>query len=254
MLAEKIKRSAMTMPMQQASNANTAVTRTDLERLLEAVGSPEMLDVSGQDLHGISLMNFNLRGAKISQARISEANLCGANLSRADLHGADLGGTYLCWADLRSANLSEADLCGVDLSWADLREADLRGAKLDMSTLYGASLNNADLRGASLDETDLRGADLSWASFGGASAFELTRSHLRRRGAIFREKTNVIVAEHFSEKAGRYTLGFALGLPFMSVVGFLMGLGIRVIFKHMRLELHPGNGAPCQAESSGRHR
>ena len=219
---------------QKASNANTTVTRTDLVRLLEVVGSPEKLNVSGQDLHEISLMNFNLRGANISQARICEANLCGANISGVDLHRADLRGTYLCWADLRGANLSEADLCEVDLSWADLRGADLRGARLDMTILYGASMSKADLRGASLDGTDLRGADLSWASLGGASPFELTRSHLRLRGAIFREKSYVIVAEQFSEKAGRYALGFAIGLPLMSVVGFLLGLGIRVIFTHMR--------------------
>ncbi len=203
------------MPVQQQANtADTAVTRTDVVRLLEEVGSPEKLDVSGQNLQGINLMNFNLRGSNLSQARICEANLCGANLSKADLHGADLRGTYLCWADLRGANLSEADLQGADLC-------------------------QADLRGASLDKTDLRGADLSWASLGGASTFELTRGQLRRRGAIFREKTTVIVAERFSDKAGRSALGFALGLPLMSVVGFLMGLGIRIIFTRNRLKRHP---------------
>jgi len=88
-----------------------------------------------------------------------------------------------------------------------------------------------------LDKTDLRGASL-----GGASTFERTRSHLRRRGAIFVETTEVIVAEPFSEKVGRYALGFALGLPFMSVVGFfLMVVGIRVIFTHLRLNTHPAN-------------
>jgi pentapeptide repeat protein len=214
MRAEKMKRSAVTMPVQQKVNhTDTAIARTDVVRLLQEVGSPEQLDVSGQDLRGISLMNFNLRGANMSQARLCEANLCGANLCRADLHGADLRGTSLCWADLRGANLYEADLRGADLSWADLQEADLRGVNLDMTNLYGASLCKADLRGAPLDKTDLRGADLSWASFGGASTFERTRSHLRRRGAIFREKTKVIVAERFSEKACRYALGFALGLP-----------------------------------------
>ncbi len=210
----------MTKPVQQqATTADTAVTRTDLVRLLEEVGSPEQLDVSGQNLQGITLMNFNLRGSNLSQARICEANLCGANLSKADLHGADLRGAYLCWADLRGANLSEADLCEAQLIWADLRTADLRGA--------------------CLDKTDLRGADLSWASLGGASAFELTRGQLRRSGAIFREKTKVIVAERFSDKAGRSALGFALGLPCMSVVGFLMGLGIRIIFTRNRLKRHP---------------
>ncbi len=204
---------------QQANTEDTAVTRTDLVRLLQETGRPEPLDVSGQDLRGITLINGHLEGANLSQARVCEANLCGAKLSKADLHGADLRGTYLCWADLRRANLAEADLREACLIWADLQEADLRGALLDT--------------------TDLRGADLSWAALGGASTFEQTRSHLRSRGALFREKTNVIVAERFSEKVGRYALGCALGLPGMSVVGFLMVLGVRFIFTQTRLKRQP---------------
>ena len=61
------------------------------------------------------------------------------------------------------------------------------------------------------------------------------------REAIFREKTNVIVAERFSEKASRYALGFALGLPCMSVVGFMMVLGIRAILAQMRPHKHSVN-------------
>jgi uncharacterized protein YjbI with pentapeptide repeats len=237
---------------QKVNHADRAVARTDVVRLLQEVESPEQLDVSGQDLRGINLMNCNLSGVNMSQARVCEANLCGAQLSKADLHGADLRGTYLCWADLRGANLYEADFREADLSWADLQEADLRGVNLDGATLYGAYLGRADLRGAFLDKTDLRGADLSWASLGGASTFERTKSHLRRRGAIFREKTEVIVAERFSEKVGRYALGFALGLPFMSVVGFVMGVGIRYIRTHMQLKRYPGNEIPCQRGSSPR--
>jgi hypothetical protein len=158
------------MPVhQQGTNANTAVARTAVVRLLQEGGSPAKLDVSGQDLRGITLINGHLEGADLSQARICEANLCGAKLSKADLHG----------------------------------------------------------------------ADLSWAALGGASTFEQTRSHLRRRGALFREKTNVMVAERFSEKVGRYALGCALGLPGMSVVGFLMVLGVRFIFTQTRLKRQP---------------
>ena len=175
------------MPVQEKANTeDTAVTRTDLGHLLQEVGSSDQLDVSGQDVRGIDLMNCNWEGANLSQARVCAANLCGANLSKADLQ-------------------------------------------------------ESDLRGASLDKTDLRGADLSWASLGGASACARNKSHLRRRGAIFREKTNVIVAERFSEKVSRYALGFALGLPCMSVVGFMMVLGIRAILLHMRLHTHPVN-------------
>jgi uncharacterized protein YjbI with pentapeptide repeats len=77
----------MTMPVQQnTANADTAIMRTDVVRLLQEGGCPEQLDVSGQDVRGISLMNCNLRGANLSQARICEANLCWAKLSKADLH------------------------------------------------------------------------------------------------------------------------------------------------------------------------
>src|SRR6266536_375289 len=190
MRAERMKRSTMTMTVQQQANTEgAAVTRTDLIHLLQEAGHPEQLDVSGQDLRGIDLMNCNLEGADLSQARVCEA--------------------------------------------------DLRGAKLERATLYGASLGRADLRGALLDKTDLRGADLSWACLGGANTCERTRSHLRRRGAIFREKTTVIVAERFSEKVGRYALGFGFGLLCMNVVGFLMVVGVRFIFTHTWLHRHP---------------
>ena len=68
----------MTIPVQQKANhAGTARTRTDVVRLLQDVGSPEQLDVSGQNLSGINLMNCDLRGANLSQASACAANLCG---------------------------------------------------------------------------------------------------------------------------------------------------------------------------------
>jgi len=195
------------MPAQQkTTNANTAMRRRDVVRLLQKVGNPEQLDISHHDLHGIALMNGNLRGANLSQASVCEANLCGADLSKTDLHGADLSGTYLCCADLR--------------------ETDLRGANLDWAILYGAFLGRADLRGTSLDKTDVRGADLSWACFGEASDDEQLKHQLWRRGAIFRETTNVRV----SEGAGRHALGFALGFLSLSVVSFVCLVGLRLLF------------------------
>ena len=185
------------MPAQQkTTNANNAMRRRDVVRLLQkGGGNPEQLDVSHHDLRGINLMNGNLRGANLSQASVCEANLCGADLSRTDLHGADLSGTYLCWADLHGANL------------------------------YGAFLGRADLRGTSLNKTYVRGADLSWACFGEASDSEQLKHRLWRRGAIFRETTNVRV----SEAAGRHALGFALGFLSLSVVSFLCLVGLRLL-------------------------
>ncbi len=54
------------------------------------------------------------------------------------------------------------------------------------------------------------------------------------------------VAERFSEEAGRYALGFSLGLLCMSAVGFLGVLGMRVMRTYMRLKKHAGDDAPCQ--------
>ncbi len=83
------------MPAQRkATNANTAMRRRDVVRLLQEGGNPAQLDVSHHDLRGIALLNGNLRGANLSQASVCEANLCGADLSKTDLHGADLSGTY----------------------------------------------------------------------------------------------------------------------------------------------------------------
>jgi uncharacterized protein YjbI with pentapeptide repeats len=229
----------MTIPVQQQANyADAALTRTDVMRLLQNVGSPERLDVSGQNIRAINLVNCNLQGTNLNQASICAANLCGTNLSQADLHGADLRGTYLCWADLREANLGEADLRDTDLSWADLCEADLRGVNLDRATLYGTSLRWADLRGVSWDTTDVRGADMSWACFDGESAYEL-KHHLRCRGAIFRETTNVKVATRFSDEAGSFALGWLLGFLFMSVVSFLSMVGMRVLLSILRLKRPP---------------
>jgi hypothetical protein len=142
----------MTLPVQQqANNADTAVTRADLVRLLQKTGRPEPLDVSGQDVRGINLQNCNLEGANLSQARVCEANL--------------------------------------------------------------------------------RGADLSWASLGGASTFERTRSHLRRGGALFREQTNVIVAERFFLREGRQIRpGIWAWSPLHECGWFPDGVGVPTFF------------------------
>jgi hypothetical protein len=57
----------MTIPVQQqAHTEDTAVTRIDLVLLLQEVGRPAQLDVSGQDVRGIDLMNCNLERAPLN--------------------------------------------------------------------------------------------------------------------------------------------------------------------------------------------
>jgi hypothetical protein len=92
------------MPAQRkAPNANTAMTRRDVVRLLQEGGNPAQVDVSHHDVHGIALLNGNLRGAKLDWAI---------------LYGAFLGR-----ADLRGTSLDKTDVRGADLSWACFGEA-----------------------------------------------------------------------------------------------------------------------------------
>lgn len=220
----------------QAISPNTVLARTDVVRLLQEGSSSKNVNVSGQDLRGIDLMNCHLQEANLSHARVDSANLCGTKLSGADLFGTDLRKTFLCWADLQGANLRVADLRGADLSWVNLRGADLRGASLDGASLYGASLCSADLRGTLLDGVDVRGADFHLAFFGEASAYEQARDQLEPRGAIFSHGTNVKDAQRSPRKRGVYMLGFLFGLLSMSVVSFLGVLGIRAMLMYLRLK------------------
>ena len=99
----------------------------------------DLVDLSGETLHGIDL-DF--------------ANLIGACLEETSLHNASLN-----YVDLKGANLFRADLSG-----ASLRRASLRGANLNGANLSGADLRGVDLRGASLEHADMSGANLKGAN------------------------------------------------------------------------------------------
>ncbi len=137
----------------------------------------------------------------------------GGNPAQVDVSHHDLRGIALLNGNLRGANLSQASVCEANLCGADLSHTDLHGADLSGTYLCWADLHGANLR------------ELSWACFGAVSDEEQLKHQLWRRGAIFRETTNVRV----SEGAGRHALGFALGFLSMSVVGFLCLVGLRVL-------------------------
>jgi uncharacterized protein YjbI with pentapeptide repeats len=67
---------------QKVNNAGTEVTRADVVRLLQEGRNPAKLDVSGQDLRGINLVNFNLRWANLSQTRVCEGRFARIRPSR----------------------------------------------------------------------------------------------------------------------------------------------------------------------------
>jgi uncharacterized protein YjbI with pentapeptide repeats len=135
------------------------LTRADVERLLQKVGSPDKLDLSLENLERVDLSYFNLSGANLGAARLSYANL-----SNSDLSGANLSSATLSNSDLRGANLSGASLIMIDLNNSDLRGANLSGTDLRDAELIGANLSNANLSGVILSENE--------------------REQLRGRGAI----------------------------------------------------------------------
>ncbi len=181
------------------SKGDTPLTRADVERLLQEVGSSDKLKLSGRNMAGIDLAKLrltgtDLSGANLSGAKLMEADLVGADLSKAnlseaylskaDLSKADLSGANLNIADLSKANLSEAYLSKADLSKADLSKADFSGANLSGANLSGAKLIEANLRRANLIEVKLNKANLMEANLSGAIISEIEREQLSNRGVI----------------------------------------------------------------------
>jgi uncharacterized protein YjbI with pentapeptide repeats len=165
--------------------------------MIEALGMPKRLDLSGRDLTGIDLSRdavhkeleatrrqnpqasppwwfeytkgITLSGVNLRDAVLMYANLEGVDLTRADLRGADLTGADLEGATLWRANLAGADLnraklTGANLGSANLERAHLRSANLEASSLKGASLCRADLSDASLEKAELKFANLEEAN------------------------------------------------------------------------------------------
>jgi len=176
-------------------------TREEILKMIEEVGGPENLDLSGKDLSGIDLSKeaitkelekyrqnnpdqtplwfsqetggMDLHRAILKKADLSEAHLERADLEGTHLEGASLWGThleraFLRWADLEDACLLGANLEDADLTGANLETADLTGAHLDRADLAMAHLEGAYLLGANLKGANLWWAQLEWAILMGA--------------------------------------------------------------------------------------
>src|SRR5258708_34604101 len=77
----------------------------------------------------------------------------------------------------------------------------------------------------------MRGAELSWAYFGGAGTYAPGKQDLQRRGALFREGTQVHCVVSSSDETDGYALGVALGILVMGTVTFLFGRRVRSMLK-----------------------
>ncbi len=150
------------------------LTKADVERRLQEVGSPNKLNLTLENLEDVDLSHFGLSGANLSGANLHNANLSGANLSGANLHNTNLS----------EANLSGANLRGTDLSGANLSGANLRGTDLSGANLRWAFLSKADLSGADLRNANLSGADLRWAVVSDAIISQSEKEQLHGRGVF----------------------------------------------------------------------
>lgn len=137
------------------------------------------IDLSNQNLEGLSFENMNLIGANFKSAKLKNvtfdyANLNRANFSNAHLIDSSFNHTYLNVSNFKNADLSDANLSDADLVWADLGDANLNGtnlkwANLNMADLSGTNLSDADLSKANLRCADLSKANLSEAKLIGAN-------------------------------------------------------------------------------------
>lgn len=126
-------------------------------QLALSTGPLMFMDLTGEDLRKVNLVQKNLTQAIFDGADLREANLRGARLVRARFSNAKLGR-----ANLYRAKLQRATLDGATLDEAIMSEANLSRAILRDAHLVGTFLDSADLRCA-----DAQGADFTDAVVGG---------------------------------------------------------------------------------------
>ena len=114
-------------------------------------------DFANCNLSGADLHELTLEGVNFNESKLVKTNLRGANL-----HKADLSQTGMNHANLRDADLSDAFMSYSNLGGADLRGADLTNAYLSYANLTGANLCGANLTNAKVTQEQLTSAKTNW--------------------------------------------------------------------------------------------
>jgi len=155
------------------------LTREDvLELIQEHGGTTKGLDLSEQtfveaiDLSGLDLHGITIRGARFP-THFEGGQLVGAKFNGANLNGADLRSINLQYAQFGMLNNQPTYLEGADLRGSLFLNANFQGADL-MGAKFGAMIEKeafqvttlvAAYPAAMLDDTDFRGAKLFRANF-----------------------------------------------------------------------------------------
>jgi uncharacterized protein YjbI with pentapeptide repeats len=121
------------------------------------------IDLSCQDLSGLSFVQGDLQGTNFNRAKVAGVEFSQADLTGASLIGADASGANFSQATLNRTQLADANLTGASLVQTDLRKVDAPRATFDKATFTQAHIDEGDFTGASL-----RGADLGVISATGA--------------------------------------------------------------------------------------
>lgn len=141
--------------------------RGEIERfnqLREATGFV-LLDLSGEDLSGMSFAGSDFSGAALEGTDLSHADLTDCRFIGTDMKGAILTGARLDRAHFDAANMSGVTLTAAEGSDATFTDTVLAAANLSQVI----KLENAHFDGATMDDVSLFASRLSGATLDGAS-------------------------------------------------------------------------------------
>lgn len=150
-----------------------ALSRAEVERLLE----------SGEPIDDVDLSRCDLTRLDLSGRHITGCALTGARLEGAVLTGAVLAGSVLVEVDAKQVDFTGADLRGADLGEAQLEGACFRDANLTSANLSRAACGSCVFEGATLDDLMATDADFAGCRFDGATAHRADLTGSRLEGA-----------------------------------------------------------------------
>lgn len=123
----------------------SAMSRADLERLLQRADKSKRLNLSDTDFRDANFSRMDLRNTDFRFSDLQGAYLHNANLQNVDFGHANLQYAILDDADLRGADLRDADLQGAEFWRADLRGAKFGANILDCQGFAGAKFTSTAL-------------------------------------------------------------------------------------------------------------
>lgn len=93
------------------------------------------LEMSGENLQGVTLQYRNLKNADFSEANLDKSNFQGSDLRVASFKNSTMTSAIMFYADLRGADFRGANLTGANFSEVRAEGCDFRNAILDNAVM-----------------------------------------------------------------------------------------------------------------------